>query len=182
MTAEDNPNLHPDAKRLMVELNDRAAHAVHQNQREYQLGRRSEAWSAAQLALTSLATVNSGALVAILALVGSMLSSGRMNVPLGVVLLPLSIFAIRLFLVIAAVFLGYFAILSYIRGGEYSQFIFEHPYLVWTDQSAKWEGRAETLRWIAIGCCVASFVAVVAGSFAFIIFADAALSGLLVTI
>ena len=65
--------LPPDQARLLIDINDRIGHAIHAAHRQRIASHNDRAWGAATMLLTTLSALNSGAIIAILALIGNAL-------------------------------------------------------------------------------------------------------------
>jgi hypothetical protein len=158
----------------LLEVHASEARAAHDSQRSKIASCETQIWNSASSVLNTLLSVNAGALVAILAFLGSMLES---NKPLWLWHLgaALSCFVGGTGLAILAAFSAFFTSNAQKEGLEDQKLVFEEPFIKGTPFATSRFNRANAVRRCGIIFAIGSAIAAAAGSGLFLEFALAAL-------
>lgn len=159
----------------LLQLNLGAAQARHAAHRAELASADNQTWGAAHGTIRFLMALNAGAIVAILAFLGSMIES-KASLWIAPLAASLILFLLGATLAVVASAIAFFAGSTLVEGLTSDELINIEPYVVGNDHS---NGRIEMynrLRLVGVSACLASGVAAVAGSASFLVFALHALA------
>lgn len=167
--------LPPEVQSLIVQSRLGIAQARHAAHRAEIAAIDGHTWASAQSVIRLLMAVNAGALVAILAFLGSMIQA-KAELSIGPLVAAMCLFLIGTGLSLAAGFIGFFAGSALSESLSADEIIYEDPYVVGTKASTAKNDDYNRYRFAGIGVTIASALAALCGSVSFLVFAIKALS------
>ncbi len=174
LTAAEFAALPSDVRNMITELDNRAAHATHASHRAHTMFFIEQSWRAAELVLKTLSVVYGGAIVAMLALVGSVIQGSRIINAISSAVEATVTFSIALLLVISAMICAYFNSTFYHASYQFSSMTYDAPYITDNKASQNQGKIGGVFRAIGIILAIASLPFAVFGTIRFVEFAQAA--------